>query len=179
MTKKLSTIRNFPCTVLQCPVVLISLKSSLVSTTVSALKPVLCSTDLHHTMLLSSSSLSCSLVSSLLSPPPFYHNSVAPGMLSLLQVRQLLLLQNRQCCCILPLPKLWGVRVGMQIDGWGWMGGGGLFLLFVGCLMSHVSVSQGWICSDNCTSCYTEIELQIQLSHSILTPGQPVPVLTL
>ena len=33
-TRKSSTLRNFPCTVLQCPVVLTSLKASLVSTTV-------------------------------------------------------------------------------------------------------------------------------------------------
>ena len=57
--------------------------------------------------------------------------------------------------------------------------------LFVGCLMSqqHASVSQGRICSDNFTCCHTEIEVADQTfhltSHSMLTPGQPVPVLTL
>ena len=32
--------------------------------------------------------------------------------------------------------------------------------LLVDCLLSqqHASVSQGWICSDNCTCCHTEIE---------------------
>ena len=35
VTRRSNTIRNFPCTVLQCPVVLTSLKSSLISTTVS------------------------------------------------------------------------------------------------------------------------------------------------
>ena len=38
VTKKSNTIRNFPCTVLQCPVVLTSLRASLSSTTVSTLK---------------------------------------------------------------------------------------------------------------------------------------------
>ena len=38
VTRKSNTIRNFACTVLQCPVVLTSLKASLVSTTVSTLK---------------------------------------------------------------------------------------------------------------------------------------------
>ena len=57
--------------------------------------------------------------------------------------------------------------------------------LFVGCLRSqqHASVSQGRICSDNFTCCHTEIEVADQLStspsHSILTPGRPVPALTL
>ena len=56
--------------------------------------------------------------------------------------------------------------------------------LLVGCLTSQqqASVCQGRICSDNCTCCHTEIELADQtfyLTHSILTPGQPVPVLTL
>ena len=56
--------------------------------------------------------------------------------------------------------------------------------LLVGCLTSqqHASVSQGRICSDNFTCCHTE-KLQIKLatspSHSILTPGRPVPALTL
>ena len=53
---------------------------------------------------------------------------------------------------------------------------GGVCLL-VGCLMSkqHASVSQGRIC-------HTEIEVSDQTfssSHSILTPGQQVPSLTL
>ena len=59
--------------------------------------------------------------------------------------------------------------------------------LFVGCITSpqHANVSQGWTCSDNCTCCHTEIEVADQTfnftspSHSILTPGQPVPALTL
>ena len=37
MTSKSNTVRNFPNTVLQCPVVLTSLKASLISTTVSTL----------------------------------------------------------------------------------------------------------------------------------------------
>ena len=41
-TRKSSTIRNFPCTVLQCPVVLTSLKASLVPTTMSTLKKQFC-----------------------------------------------------------------------------------------------------------------------------------------
>ena len=77
------------------------------------------------------------------------------------------------------------------------------------CLMSqqHVSVSQGQTCSDNCTCCHTEMEAADQTfilnqsqytdngrtspiadpvmpgawqgSHSILTTGRPVQVLTL
>ena len=38
MTSKTIPIRNFPCTLIHCPVVLTSLKAGLVSTTVSALK---------------------------------------------------------------------------------------------------------------------------------------------
>ena len=38
VTRKSNTIRNFPCTVLQCPVVLSSLKASLSYTTLSTLK---------------------------------------------------------------------------------------------------------------------------------------------
>ena len=58
-------------------------------------------------------------------------------------------------------------------------------LVFVDCLTSqqHASVSQGRICSDKCTCCHTETRVAIKLStspsHSILTPGQPVPALTL
>ena len=37
VTGKSNTIKNFPCTVLQCPVVLTSSKAGLVSTTMSAL----------------------------------------------------------------------------------------------------------------------------------------------
>ena len=39
--------------------------------------------------------------------------------------------------------------------------------LLVGCLTSqqHVSVSQGWICSDNCTCCNNEIEVADQTFH--------------
>ena len=42
-------------------------------------------------------------------------------------------------------------------------------LLFVGCSMSqqHAIVSQGWICSDNCTSCHTEIKVADQIFHLI------------
>ena len=80
-----------------------------------------------------------------------------------------------------------------------------LFLLYVcwllACLASqqHASVSQGRICEDICTCCHTEIEvisnvishplsLSLSLSLSlppslpplpILTPGRPVPTLTL
>ena len=44
--------------------------------------------------------------------------------------------------------------------------------LFVGCLTSqqHASVSQGRICSDNCTCCHTEIEVADKISH--LTQSQ-------
>ena len=57
--------------------------------------------------------------------------------------------------------------------------------LLVGCLTSqqHASVSQGRICSRQFTCCHTEIEAADQTStspsHSILTPGRPVPALTL
>ena len=57
--------------------------------------------------------------------------------------------------------------------------------LLVACLTSQqqASVSQGRICLDNFTCCHTEIEVADQRStspsHSILTPGRPVPVLTL
>ena len=57
--------------------------------------------------------------------------------------------------------------------------------LLVGCLTSqqHASVSQGRICSDKFTCCHTEIEVGDKLSaspsRSILTPGRPVPALTL
>ena len=59
--------------------------------------------------------------------------------------------------------------------------------LLVSCFTSqqHASVSQGQICSDNCTCCHTEIEVAdqtfhlTQYSHSILTRGQPVLALTL
>ena len=40
----------------------------------------------------------------------------------------------------------------------------------------QVSVSQGRICSDNCTCCCNEIEVE---DYGILTPGRPVPTLTL
>ena len=47
----------------------------------------------------------------------------------------------------------------------------------------HAPVSQGWVCIHSCLSCHAEIKLQIKLSippcHSILTPGQPVPALSL
>ena len=75
--------------------------------------------------------------------------------------------------------------------------GRGCLLLFVSCSTSqqHLSVSQGRvshmiagvsqgrICSHNCTYCHTDRDLADQTfhltSHSILTSGQPVPVLTL
>ena len=49
----------------------------------------------------------------------------------------------------------------------------------VGCLTSkqHASVSQGRIYSDDCTRYHTEIEVADQTFH--LTPGRPVPALTL
>ena len=56
--------------------------------------------------------------------------------------------------------------------------------LLVGCLTSqqHASVSQGRICTDNFTCCHTDREAADQTptspSHSILTPGPPVPALT-
>ena len=42
-------------------------------------------------------------------------------------------------------------------------------LLFVGCLTSqqHAIVSQGRICSDNCTCCHTDIEVADQTFHLI------------
>ena len=45
-------------------------------------------------------------------------------------------------------------------------------MLFVGCLMSqqHASVSQGRICSDNCTCCHTETEASDQTIY--LTQSQ-------
>ena len=51
---------------------------------------------------------------------------------------------------------------GRQADG----------LLFVGCLTSqqHASVSQGRICSDNCTCCHTEIKVADQTFY--LTQSQ-------
>ena len=61
----------------------------------------------------------------------------------------------------------------------------GIVCLLVGCLTSQqqASVSQGRICTDNFTCCHTEIDVADQTfsspSHSILTPGRPVPVLTL
>ena len=54
--------------------------------------------------------------------------------------------------------------------------------LLVGCLTSkqHASVSQGRICTDNFTLRQKlQIKFSISPSHSILTPGQPVPALTL
>ena len=56
--------------------------------------------------------------------------------------------------------------------------------LFVGVFTSqqHASASQGRICSD-CIAAVLRLKLQIKLSispsHSVLTPGQPVPALTL
>ena len=43
------------------------------------------------------------------------------------------------------------------------------FAMFVVCLTSqqHASVSQGWICSDNCTCCHTEIEVCRSNSHPV------------
>ena len=58
--------------------------------------------------------------------------------------------------------------------------------MLVGCWTSqqHASVSQGSVCSDSCTCCHTEAVVADQTfyfisSHSILTPGQPIPALTL
>ena len=54
-----------------------------------------------------------------------------------------------------------------------------LLLLFVGCLTSQqrASVSQERICSEKFTCCHTEVEVadQTSPSHSVLTPGRPVP----
>ena len=55
---------------------------------------------------------------------------------------------------------------------------------FVCCLTSqqHASVSQERICIDNRTCCHTEkmqLKLSTSHSHSVLTPGRPVPSLTL
>ena len=51
---------------------------------------------------------------------------------------------------------------------WEWRG----VLLFVGCLtpQQHARVSQGRICTDNCTCCHTEIEAADQTFH--LTQSQ-------
>ena len=59
-----------------------------------------------------------------------------------------------------------------------------MFRFVLGCLTSqqHASASQGRICSDSCTCCHTETEdadPTFSLTHSILTPGQPVQALTL
>ena len=56
--------------------------------------------------------------------------------------------------------------------------------MLVGCLTSphHASVSQGWICSDNCVYYHAEMEVADQsfyLTLSIKTLVQPVPALTL
>ena len=57
--------------------------------------------------------------------------------------------------------------------------------LLVACLTSqqHARASQGRIYEGNCTCCHMRYKLQIKLlispSHGILTPGQPVPALTL
>ena len=57
--------------------------------------------------------------------------------------------------------------------------------LLAGCLTSqqHAGVPKARICSDNCTCCTlrekSPVTLSISCSFSILTPGQPVPVLTL
>ena len=56
--------------------------------------------------------------------------------------------------------------------------------LLVGCLTSqqHASVSQGRICSDNCTCYHTEIEIADQtfyLTQSQYTDTGPFPALTL
>ena len=62
---------------------------------------------------------------------------------------------------------------------------GGRCCLLVGCLtpQQHASVSQVRISSNNFTCCHTEIKAADQTfsspSHSILTPDQPVPALTL
>ena len=47
-----------------------------------------------------------------------------------------------------------------------------VYSLFVCCLtpQQHVSVSQGWICSDNCTCCHTEKEVANKTCY--LTPSQ-------
>ena len=66
----------------------------------------------------------------------------------------------------------------------------GLYVFFFVCLLDgcltpqqHANVSQGQICTDNYMCCYTEIEVADQTftspNHSILTPGRPVPALTL
>ena len=63
-----------------------------------------------------------------------------------------------------------------------------LLLLLVSCSTSqqHASVSQGWICSNKFTCCHVEIEVADQTFHltqsqytDTLTPGRPVPALTL
>ena len=57
-------------------------------------------------------------------------------------------------------------------------GGGGDVCLLVGCLESqqHVSVSQGWICTDKFTCCHTDIEVADQtfyLTQSQYTDTRP------
>ena len=54
--------------------------------------------------------------------------------------------------------------------------------LLVGCLTSqqHATVSQGRICSDNCSHCHTEVEIPLSPNHiHKLKPGPPGLVLTL
>ena len=57
--------------------------------------------------------------------------------------------------------------------------------MLVGCFthQHYASVSQGWICSDKCKRCHTEIEaadqISISPSHSILTPIRPVSAPTI
>ena len=83
---------------------------------------------------------------------------------------------------MLAVTLLLGWLVGGWLVAWllGWCGGllggcGGLLNVPTTCY-----VSQGRICSDNFTYCHTEIQVADQTtpSHSILTPGQPVPALT-
>ena len=55
---------------------------------------------------------------------------------------------------------------------------------FIACLMSqqHASVSQGWICSENCAWCHTETEaadLALSPYQNILIAPQPALPLTL
>ena len=62
-----------------------------------------------------------------------------------------------------------------------WLGEGGVLLCAV-CLTSQQHMSQARACKDNRTCCHTDklqSKLTLSPSHSLLTPGQPVPAVTL
>ena len=78
------------------------------------------------------------------------------------------------------LPPPWPSGQGVHLERWrlGDQDLPSLLLLFVGCLTSqqHARVSQGRICSDNCTCCHTEIEVAdptLHLTQSQYTDTEP------